>query len=59
MVTADRGSITEGSTICHGNTGVGYSLVSKQADGSWKLITNGTGILSFLNTKGSWRLAGH
>ncbi len=44
--------ITEGSTFCHGNTGVGYSLVSKQADGSWKLITNGTGILSFLTTKG-------
>ena len=48
--------ITEGSTLCHGNTGVGYSLVSKQADGSWKLITNGTGVLSFLNTKrvGGW-----
>lgn len=44
--------ITEGGTFCHGNTGVGYSLVSKQADGSWKLITNGTGILSFLTTKG-------
>lgn len=44
--------ITEGSTFCHGHTGVGYSLVSKQADGSWKLITNGTGILSFLTTKG-------
>src|SRR4030095_15498920 len=24
--------ITEGSAFCHGNTGVGYSLVSKQAD---------------------------
>jgi hypothetical protein len=45
--------ITEGSTLCHGNTGVGYSLVSKQADGSWKLITNGAGVLSFLNTKGA------
>lgn len=44
--------ITEGSTFCHGNTGVGYSLVSKQANGSWRLITNGTGILSFLTTKG-------
>jgi hypothetical protein len=44
--------ITEGSTFCHGNTGTGYSLVSKQADGSWKLITNGTGIPNFLATKG-------
>ena len=26
--------ITEGGTFCYGNTGVGYSLVSKQAVGS-------------------------
>lgn len=44
--------ITEGSTFCYGNTGAGYSLVSKQADGNWKLITDGTGILQFLPTKG-------
>ena len=44
--------ITEGGTFCYGNTGVGYSLVSKQANGSWKLISNGTGILNFLTTKG-------
>jgi hypothetical protein len=45
--------ITEGSTSCYGNTGAGYSLVSKQADGSWKLITDGTGILTILPTKGA------
>lgn len=44
--------ITEGGTFCHGHTGAGYSLVSKQADGKWKLITAGTGILQFLPTKG-------
>jgi hypothetical protein len=44
--------ITEGGTYCYGNTGAGYSLVSKQANGSWKLLSNGTGILSFLTTKG-------
>jgi hypothetical protein len=44
--------ITEGGTFCYGNTGAGYSLVSKQADGSWKLITSGTGILTFQTTKG-------
>jgi hypothetical protein len=44
--------LTEGSTSCYGNTGAGYSVVSKQADGSWKRITNGTGILTFLPTKG-------
>lgn len=44
--------ITEGGTYCYGNTGAGYSLVSKQANGSWKLITNGTGILTLQTTKG-------
>ncbi|PKO88068.1 MAG: hypothetical protein CVU18_08460 [Betaproteobacteria bacterium HGW-Betaproteobacteria-12] len=45
--------ITEGGSFCYGNTGYGYSLVSKQADGRWQLITNGTGILSFLSTRGA------
>ncbi len=44
--------ITEGGTFCYGNTGTAYSLVGKQANGSWKLITSGTGILGFLPTKG-------
>lgn len=45
--------LTEGGTFCYGHTGAGYSLVSKQANGSWKLITGGTGMLSVLNTKGA------
>lgn len=44
--------LTEGGTYCYGHTGAGYSLVSKQATGSWRLITHGTGILTFLSTKG-------
>jgi hypothetical protein len=44
--------ITEGGTFCYGNTGAGYSLVSRQADGRWKLIARGTGMLRFLGTKG-------
>ncbi len=40
--------ITESGTECHGMTGEGYSLVSKQANGSWKLISQGTGIVEFL-----------
>lgn len=44
--------IAEGSTFCHGNTGSGYSVVSKQANGSWKLIASGTGMPNFLATKG-------
>lgn len=45
--------IAESGTFCYGLTGFGYSLVSRQADGRWKLITSGTGILQFLNTRGS------
>lgn len=40
--------ITEGSTYCFGQTETGYSLVSKQANGSWRVITGGSGILHFL-----------
>jgi hypothetical protein len=44
--------ITEDSFYCYGNTGTSYSLVSKQANGSWKLITSGIGIPDFLATMG-------
>jgi len=44
--------VTEGGTYCYDNTGAGYSLVSKQANGKWKLIRSGTGIPNFLTTKG-------
>lgn len=40
--------ITEGGTACHGMTGAGYSLVSKQANGAWKLVSGGTGVPIFL-----------
>lgn len=40
--------ITEGGTQCHGMTGAGYSLVAKQPDGSWRVLSAGTGILDFL-----------
>lgn len=44
--------LSEGSTFCHGMTGMGYSLVSRQADGSWRLMAAGTGIPTFLETRG-------
>jgi hypothetical protein len=44
--------ISEGSSYCYGMQGSGYALVSKQADGSWKLITSGSGLPSPLSTKG-------
>ena len=45
--------VTEGSTFCYGMQGAGYALVSKQADGSWKLITGGSGLPAALETKGA------
>ncbi len=44
--------ISEGGTNCYGATGAGYRLVSKQADGSWKLVTGGTGMVTILGSKG-------
>ncbi len=40
--------VTEGGTYCFGNTGQGYTLVSKQADGSWKRMAAGTGMVGVL-----------
>jgi hypothetical protein len=44
--------ITEGGTFCYGNTAAGYSVVSRQPDGAWKLITSNTGIPGFLANRG-------
>lgn len=44
--------VTEGSSYCYGNTAIAFSLVSKQADGSWILVAHGTGIPDFLDTRG-------
>jgi hypothetical protein len=44
--------ITEGSTYCFGMTGTGFDVVSKQADGTWKLMVSRTGMASFLSAKG-------
>lgn len=44
--------ITEGGTYCFGMTGGGFSLVSKQPGGSWRLMAGGQGIANFLTTRG-------
>jgi hypothetical protein len=44
--------LVEGGTACYGMTAQAFWLVSKRADGSWKLMTGGTGIAEFLKTKG-------
>jgi hypothetical protein len=45
--------VTDGGTYCYGNTGTGFTLLSKQANGNWRKITGDTGIPEFLKTKGS------
>lgn len=42
--------VTEGSSFCFGHVGTGYVLVSKQADGGWKRIAGGPGIVTVLAT---------
>ncbi|XLZ71026.1 hypothetical protein ABT364_03410 [Massilia sp. SR12] len=44
--------ITEGGSFCFGQAGTGYALVSKQVDGSWRLMARGTGMLTVLSSKG-------
>ena len=44
--------VTEGGSLCYGNIGMAFSLVSQQPDGSWKLIYESLGIPEFLTTKG-------
>ena len=45
--------ITEGSSNCYGSTEVGYSLVAQQANGTWKVMSQGPGMITFLPTKGA------
>lgn len=45
--------IAESSSFCFGNTGYGYWLVTRLAHGGWKLVSEGTGIPEFLQTKGA------
>ncbi len=44
--------ITESSGFCHGNTGQGFVLVSKQRGGAWRKMTEGSGLVTPLATRG-------
>ncbi|MHB1083312.1 MAG: hypothetical protein ACYCZA_00510 [Thiobacillus sp.] len=44
--------VTEGGTYCYGFTGTAFQLLSKQANGSWRLMTSNTGMPEFLKTRG-------
>ena len=45
--------VVEGGTYCFGMTGAGYTLVSRQADGQWRIMDERPGILEFLDTTGT------
>ena len=44
--------VTEDGMFCYGHAGMGYQLLSKQANGTWRAISGGSGIPEFLTTKG-------
>jgi hypothetical protein len=44
--------VTEGGTFCYGNTGTGFWLLSKQANGKWAKLYQSQGIAEFLKTSG-------
>ena len=49
--------ITESGTCCYGNTGQRFWLVSKLANGGWRLMTSSTGIPGISQDQGRGRLA--
>jgi hypothetical protein len=44
--------VTEGGTFCYGNTGTGFWLLSKKADGDWTMLYQSPGVPEVLKTSG-------
>lgn len=45
--------VTDSGTYCYGHAGTGFKLLSKQADGSWRVMAQETGMPEFLKTRGA------
>lgn len=45
--------VSEGGSFCYGATGAGYAVLSKQANGSWRMLDEGAGVVEPLKTKGA------
>ena len=45
--------IVEDGTFCYGMAGIGFAIVSKQASGQWRVMSQGAGIPTFLGTRGA------
>ena len=43
--------VTEGGTYCYGNTGSGFTLVSRQADGRWTALYQSQGLPNLLDSR--------
>ena len=44
--------VTEGGSFCYGNTGAGFWLLSKQANGRWAKLYSSPGMAVILATRG-------
>lgn len=44
--------VTDSGTFCYGGDEVGFQLLSKQADGRWRVITGDNGTPEFLKSQG-------
>jgi hypothetical protein len=44
--------VTEGGSFCYGNTGAGFWLMSKGANGRWSKLHQSPGMAEFLQTRG-------
>lgn len=45
--------VVEGGSACYGKAEAGYKVLSKQLDGTWKVVTSNNGIPQFLKTTGA------
>lgn len=45
--------VTEGGTFCYGAAEMGYQLLSKQANGAWKVMSRNSGVPEFLSSRGA------
>lgn len=45
--------LSEGGSFCYGAAGAGYALLSKGADGGWRLMSSGAGMVEPLKSRGS------
>lgn len=51
----DEAIVSEDGSFCYGSTGMGFALVSQQADRSWRRLTSGSGVPEVLGTRGKDR----